>query len=49
MKKILCIALAALMVFALCACGGSGEGGEKTEKGGTFQVGFGRTLCYLDW
>ena len=42
MKKILCIALAALMVFALCACGG-GEGEEKTEKGGTFQVGFGRT------
>ena len=41
MKKILCIALAALMVFALCACGG-GEGEEKAEKGGTFQVGFGR-------
>ena len=40
MKKILCLALAALMVFALCACGG--EGGEKTEKGGSFQVGFGR-------
>ena len=43
MKKILCLALAALMLLGLVACGGGSEGGEEAKEGGTFQVGFGRT------
>lgn len=39
-KKLICLALAVLMVLSLCACGGGG--GEKTEKAGSFRVGYGR-------
>jgi len=39
MKKILALTLAVLMVFALCACGGSGDGGnaDKVIKIGVYE------------
>lgn len=45
MKKIICLFLAALMVFGLCACGGS-EGGAKEDAG--LQAGFSRMDCIPD-
>ena len=38
MKKLICMLLAALMIFGLCACGGSEDGEEKSS----LQVGFGK-------
>ena len=37
MKKVLALVLAMLMVFALCACGGSGDAGEKVIKIGVYE------------
>ena len=42
MKKLLSLTLTVLLVLSLCACGGESDKGEKTEKGGTFLVGYGR-------
>lgn len=41
MKKILCMTLAVLMLFSLCACGGS-AGDEEKQADSTLQVGFGK-------
>lgn len=39
MKKLICMLLAALMIFSLCACGGSEDGEAKSSM----QVGFGKS------
>ncbi|MDO4815989.1 MAG: ABC transporter substrate-binding protein [Bacillota bacterium] len=37
MKKVIALVLAMLMVFALCACGGNGDSGEKVVKIGVYE------------
>ncbi len=37
MKKVIALVLAMLMVFALCACGGNGDAGEKVVKIGVYE------------
>lgn len=37
MKKVIALVLAMLMVFALCACGGNGDAGDKVVKIGVYE------------
>lgn len=53
MKKIICLLLAVLMLFSLCACGGSGNGDGSSAEGGDQESKYADrsrkfTLCYYE-